>query len=274
MVGRSKGTLEATAKNVESISPSLPVLVHTANVSSETDVKTLYEEVKAKFGKADALVNCAGSMGGGMIGDVEPSAWWQDVVRIIEGPKCVSIENSDMIIPQESNLKGSYLMIHYFIKTFGSKGTIINIVSLGASFTMPGISSYSTSKMGVIKLGEYLDAEHPELRVFSVHPGIVAASEGRGMVNEAFTPFAKDPTILTGALTTYLATPRADYARGGFISVNCKARALIWFWRCTYCVLGDVNELELHKEEIEEKKLLKLAFLNGKLGPDGHPWGA
>lgn len=118
-------------------------------------------------------------------------------------------------------------MIHYFIKTFGAHGTIINIISLGASFVMPGISSYSTSKLAVIKLGEYVDAEYPEIRVFSVHPGIVAASEGRGMVTPAFTPFAKDPTILTGALTTYLSTPRADFLRGGFISVNCKAFPLI-----------------------------------------------
>ena len=165
-------------------------------------------------------------------------------------------------------------MIHYFIKTFGFTCTVVNIVSLGASFIMPGISSYSTSKLGVIKLGEYLDAEHPELRVFSVHPGIVAASEGRGMVNEAFTPFAKDPTILTGALTTYLATPRAEYARGGFISVNCNAPIQFKVLRHTDRLSGDVNELELHKEEIKEEKLLKLAFLNGKLGPDGHPWAA
>ena len=91
---------------------------------------------------------------------------------------------------------------------------------------MPGLSSYSTSKLGVIKLGEYVDAEYPELRVFSIHPGIVAANEGRGMVTPAFTPFAKDPTILTGALTTYLCTEKADFLRGGFVSVNCKAFAL------------------------------------------------
>lgn len=35
---------------------------------------------------------------------------------------------------------------------------------------------------------------------------------------------------------------------------------------------GDVEELEKHRDEIKEKKLLKLAFLNGKLGPEGHTW--
>jgi hypothetical protein len=30
--------------------------------------------------------------------------------------------------------------------------------------------------------------------------------------------------------------------------------------------------MEAHRDEIVEKKLLKLAFLGAKLGPDGHPW--
>jgi NAD(P)-dependent dehydrogenase (short-subunit alcohol dehydrogenase family) len=73
-------TLNAAAKNVEFISHGPPVLVRKADVSSETDVKILYEKVKAKFGKADALVNSAGTMGGGLVGEVEPSACWQDFV--------------------------------------------------------------------------------------------------------------------------------------------------------------------------------------------------
>lgn len=30
--------------------------------------------------------------------------------------------------------------------------------------------------------------------------------------------------------------------------------------------------MEQHGEEIKDKKLLKLAFLNCELGPAGHPW--
>ena len=58
---------------------------------------------------------------------------------------------------QESNVKGTYNMVHYFIKATGEKGTVINIVSLDASFLAPGISSYSSSKLATIKLGECLD---------------------------------------------------------------------------------------------------------------------
>jgi hypothetical protein len=91
--------------------------------------------------------------------------------------------------------------------------------------------------------------------MFSIHPGIVEAANGRGAVVDAFTPFAKDKQALTAGLTLWLQKEEADFLRGGFVSVN---------W--------DVDELKKHKEDIVEGKLLKLAFLNAKLGPEGHPW--
>jgi NAD(P)-dependent dehydrogenase (short-subunit alcohol dehydrogenase family) len=118
------------------------------------------------------------------------------------------------------------------------------------------MSSYSTAKLAAIKLAECLDLEQPNLRTFSVHPGIVEAAAGRGMVIDAFTPVAKDKQDLTAAMTLYLMKPEADFLRGAFVSVN---------W--------DVEEMEGHREEIVEKKLLKLGFIGAQLGPEGHPWG-
>ena len=57
-------------------------MVQKADIASEQDVKTMYESIKAKFGKADALVNNAGIIGDGMIGQAEPLDWWQDLVRL------------------------------------------------------------------------------------------------------------------------------------------------------------------------------------------------
>ncbi|THY10096.1 NAD(P)-binding protein [Aureobasidium pullulans] len=235
LVGRKAAQLQEPAEAIASINKKVKVLIVTADLTSEADVEELFSQAKTTFGKVDVVVNTAGTMTGGPIGDMTPQQWWTDF---------------------EVNVKGTYTLIHHFIKTFGSTGTLINLVSLGASMTAPGISSYSTSKLAVIKLSEYLDAEKPDLRVFTLHPGIVAATESkRGMVVDAFTPFAKDPGMLTGAVSLYLATPKAEYLRGGFMSVN---------W--------DVEEMEKHRYEIKEKKLLKLAFLNGNLGPEGHTW--
>lgn len=161
------------------------------------------------------------------------------------------------LLHQEVNVHGVYNLCHAFVNATGGQGTIINLVSLGASFLMPGMSGYSASQLATIKLGEFLDLEHPKLRVFSVHPGMVEAENGRGMVVEALLPFSKDKPGLTGALAVYLATDKADFLRGGYIHAN---------W--------DVEELEAHKDEIAEKKLVKLGFINGKMQPGGYPWSS
>ena len=75
------------------------------------------------------------------------------------------------------------------------------------------------------------------------------------MVVDAFTPFAKDRQRLTGGLSLWLSTPKAQCLNGGYVSVN---------W--------DVDEIEAHAAEIAEGKLNHLSFLNAKLGPEGHPW--
>lgn len=74
---------------------------------------------------------------------------------------------------------------------------------------------------------------------------------------DVFTPFAKDKQALMGGVSLWLDTPKADFLRGGYLSVN---------W--------DVEEMEAHAGEIKEGKLHQLAFLNAKLGPEGHPWGS
>lgn len=178
---------------------------------------------------------------------------------------------------QESNILGFYNMAHYFIRTTDGRGTIINLVSLGASFLVPNMSGYSSAKLAAIKLAEYvslgtyspyqfifvmpsvisrlLSTEHPNIRIFSIHPGMAEAEGGRGSVPDHFVPFAKDKPALTAGVTLYLQKPEADYLRGGYFSVN---------W--------DVEEMEKHKDEIQGKGLLQLGFIKAQLGPEGHPW--
>ncbi|PVH90206.1 hypothetical protein DM02DRAFT_548265, partial [Periconia macrospinosa] len=82
-------------------------------------------------------------------------------------------------------------------------------------------------------------------------PGIVETS----MTLDALKPYAKDTPSLSASWTLFLSTPRAEWMRGGVLSVN---------W--------DIEEMEAHKDEIISDNLLNRAFLNAKLGKDGHPW--
>ena len=203
LVGRNTPLLEEPAAAVRALSPSTQVLSLTADLSNETEVESLFTQSVAAFGTVDVVLHAAGSLAGGAVGDMSPSEWFRDY---------------------EINVKGSYILVHYYLKTLGTAtGTFIIVGTLGASFTAPGMSAYSGSKMALLKLAEYLDAEKANLRVFTVHPGIVAATEsGRGMVVDALTPFAKDTGVQTGGLALYLAKERADYLRGSFVSINCK----------------------------------------------------
>ena len=171
-------------------------------------------------------------------------------------------------------MKGTYNMVHYFIKATGEKGTVINIVSLGASFLAPGYlrtrrASWPPSNWANVSIlvsltlkismcdAEYLTLreEHPNLRVFSIHPSIVEAEGGRGMAVPHFARFAKDKRLLTDGVTLYRQKPEADHLRGVFLSVN---------W--------DVAELDEHKGEIVDKKAVEALLSNATLSPCGYAW--
>lgn len=83
-----------------------------------------------------------------------------------------------------------------------------------------------------------------------MHPGVVETQ----MVHDGAAKMGITMNItwtapaLTGAVALFLTTPRADFLRGRFVSVN---------WR--------MDELEAMKGEIEKGHLLKTA-LNAKLG--------
>ncbi|KAF9732656.1 hypothetical protein PMIN02_003283 [Paraphaeosphaeria minitans] len=231
-------------------------LVAAGDITNEENVKAIFEKAIARFGTVDVVLNAAGIFNYGTIGDMGPSQWWAEHVSLFEGllhmqtaspPSlfmmiCRQLARRKLMLKQPTSLPT--------ISTAFNKDrttTFINLVSLGASMTNPGLSSLSTSQLAATKLGKHLDLELSNVRVFSVHPGIVEAKSGRGAVVDAMTPFAKDQPELTGAFTLYLLKPEADVLRGGYASVN---------W--------DVEEIEKHGDEIKEKRLLRLHQRKGR----------
>lgn len=68
--------------------------------------------------------------------------------------------------------------------------------------SMPGYSSYSTSKLAGIKLFESVQAENPELRVVNVHPGVIksemsdkGAAQGATLSFDDGTPIPFRPFV-------------------------------------------------------------------------------
>ncbi len=77
--------------------------------------------------------------------------------------------------------------------------------------------------------------EHPGVRVFTLLPGLLKTE----MTAKEYLPFARDDPMLTGGMSLFLCTHRADWLRGGIMSVNCKYCPLYLFLllKCVNCML-------------------------------------
>lgn len=241
ITGRNEEALRKASEEIKKASsnPHIKVLALPCEVIDQSATADLFSKVKKEIGKLDVLVCNVAALShyedNLKLGDKTPEDWWSDV---------------------EGNIKGTYLPIHYYLTTFTSNdanatGTIIITSSGAATVTIPGESSYCMSKAAMHRMVDSLTAEYPLIRAFSLNPGIVRA----GTVPSAFLPFAHDTPELTGGMTLWLSGKRADFLKGRWVSVN---------W--------DVEEMQKHKDEVEEKELLKTKFLNVEWGPNGHPF--
>lgn len=86
------------------------------------------------------------------------------------------IENSDPWLWRhalEVNLLGTYNVCRFAIPKMCKGGLIINIAGGGGMLDpVPFISSYGCSKAGIVSLTKTLAAEHPDLRVNCIFPGM------------------------------------------------------------------------------------------------------
>ncbi|KAF2016765.1 hypothetical protein BU24DRAFT_423122 [Aaosphaeria arxii CBS 175.79] len=240
ITGRNKAALDTTAEEIKNISPDTKVLAVTADATSPEDAKKLWSEVRFGMGLIDVLICNAGvhfesDDGSPRVGDIDPERWFSVL---------------------STNIFGPHLHTYNFLQQYLSEGkapigTVVLISSGAALFARPGGSAYSISKGVNARQAEALHIEYPGVRAFSVHPGMVDTDMAMAPVRH----MAIDPPELAGSFTLYLSTPKADFLRGKYLSVN---------W--------DVTEMEARAPEIKEKGLLKLTFLNAKLGPGGHPF--
>lgn len=159
---QNKGyTVIFTSRNIESDQSLNEKLINGSvlknlDVGDEKSVKNLFEFIKSKFGKLDALINCAGF--------VNP-----------ETMLATTLENWNATI--SINLTGTFLCCKYatsFMKKNG--GTIVNVASTAGLTPRPGWGAYAASKSGVIGFSASISEELSEynIRVFVICPGRTA----------------------------------------------------------------------------------------------------
>jgi 3-oxoacyl-[acyl-carrier protein] reductase len=118
------------------------------DITNEASVKSGFAEAHARFGKLDILVNAAGIVGPNNVRITEtPTEGFEEVLRV--------------------NLTGSFLVTKHILPFMqqADYGRVLLIASIAGKEGNAGMSSYSTSKAGVIGLVKSVGKEFAESNI-------------------------------------------------------------------------------------------------------------
>lgn len=154
VLARSRPALEEVARQVQTDAvKALPIV---ADVRHEDEVKRAVEEVVARLGSLDILVNCAGKGYFGWVHETETSAW-DEVLGV--------------------NLRGLFLCTRYALIHMLSRqrGQIVNLASVAGLQAYGKSAAYCASKFGVVGFSRALALEVKKrgVRVHTICPGAV-----------------------------------------------------------------------------------------------------
>jgi len=163
LCARTSSQLDKVSQEIFEINPSIKTYTYAIDITNEEQVISMATKVRQEQGRLDILVNNAG-----MSND------WE---LIIEGDTKWYLDTWDL------HIKGTYLMLKSFLplmvetaKTHNIGVDIINLATVAAHFVLPGASAYQASKLALIRLTEFVVAEHGEdgVNCISLNPGSVA----------------------------------------------------------------------------------------------------
>jgi NAD(P)-dependent dehydrogenase (short-subunit alcohol dehydrogenase family) len=146
------GAAEGTAERLGGRGRAVQV-----DVSDADDVARLFDEVRDRDRRLDALFNCAG-----VDGAVRPLAE-------------LSEENFELVV--RVNLKGPFLMMKQAIPLMveGGGGAVVNVSATLALAAAPGFAHYSAAKAGLLQLTRTAALEYGErgVRVNAICPSVI-----------------------------------------------------------------------------------------------------
>lgn len=149
LVGRTEEKLQ----KVQEALPAGKHLVVPCDVSDAEQVRQLSEKVNQHYGRADVLVNNAGSIVQGKIHEVSPDDW-----KKLMG----------------TDLDGVYYCTHYFMPALlKTKGNVVNISSVSGLGGDWGMSVYNAAKGAVTNFTRALAMDYGSdgVRVNAICPG-------------------------------------------------------------------------------------------------------
>lgn len=200
------------------------------NVLDHDSIVTAREEILAKWGHIDILVNCAGgAVGSAMI----PQDQLSDLE---EGMKSFFTINAEDIHKEfDLNIYGTILPTQVFGEAIAKQGgNIVNISSMGAYGPLTRIPGYSGAKAAVTNFTEWaaIYFANSGVRVNALAPGFFRTPQNHHLhFHEDGTPTPRAAKILAGTPMNRYGQPE-ELVGGLLYLVNDKAASFV-----TGCVL-------------------------------------
>jgi len=186
------------------------------DVTDAAAVEAMAEQVFAKAGHVDGLVNCAG---------IYP------VTPLLEMP----VAEWDRVL--DTNLRGPFVVTQAIAKRMvaqGRGGSVVNISSTASRLARPGVAHYGASKAGLNQLTAVMAVELAphNIRVNALLPGVIGTEAVLATVNDpAFkaenaTKLARIPMGRLGepgeiaAMAMFLLSDEAGYCTGAQFTVD------------------------------------------------------
>ena len=212
--GTKVQSVNEAVEKLKTLNNKYDVIGFYSNLTCESEIKNIFEEIEKKYGKIDILVNNAGI---------------SSKTKIEEYTE----EEYDQI--SNLNIKAvftcSKLVIPYLKKT---KGVILNTSSMVSIYGQTAGVMYPASKFAVNGITKSLSRELAPygIRVNAIAPGIIETDMVKNLPKEIIEPLIK--TIPLGRIGTpediangflFLASDLASYVTGEILSIDGAARS-------------------------------------------------
>jgi NAD(P)-dependent dehydrogenase (short-subunit alcohol dehydrogenase family) len=220
LVDLNEKGLEETKSEIQKVAPNAEVLLVTANVANEEEVKNYVDKTVETYGTIDSFFNNAG---------IEGKQNLTEDFGADEFNKVVSI-----------NLNGVFYGMQYVLKVMKEKGTghIVNTASVGGIRGVGNQSGYAASKHGVVGLTRNSAMEYGQfgISINAIAPGAImtpmvegslkqiGGEDGWEEVGKAFVEpnpmkrFGKPEEV--GYLTAFLLSDQASFINATVVPID------------------------------------------------------